>query len=270
MKFHRRDDFDGVCEDEIEESSLGISGWAFAHDPDLVSVDIGESMTLGSSAFGNCVSIDPEPRNSATQDTVDAMRRSRRRRMALDSLGVQTVQLLDAIGALDDIVEKIESSILPVTTDDDEGDILGVDSWIDSEIEITLDSGCCEHVMDLGDAPGYGAFLTQSDGSRRKQNFIVGNGQKVPNEGQLVLNLESDGGENRKIKSTFQVAEVTRPLMSVSRVCDQGLTCNFTDTHALVLDKAGKIVVKFERRGGLYIARMKLKPPEGFVGQVPR
>ncbi len=61
--------------------------------------------------------------------------------------------------------------------------------------------------MDLGDAPGYGAFLTQSDGSRRKQNFIVGSGQKVPNEGQLVLNLESDGGENRKIKSTFQVAE---------------------------------------------------------------
>jgi len=270
MKFHRRDDFDGVCEDEIEESSLGISGWAFAHVPDLISADIGESMTLGGSASGNCMSIDPEPRNSATQDTVDAMRRSRRRRMALDSLGVQTVQLLDAIGALDDVVEKIESSILPVTTDDDEGDILGVDSWIDSEIEITLDSGCCEHVMDLGDAPGYGAFLTQSDGSRRKQNFIVGNGQKVPNEGQLVLNLESDGDEGRKIKSTFQVAEVTRPLMSVSRVCDQGLTCNFTDTHALVLDKAGKIVVKFERRGGLYIARMRLKPPEGFVGQVPR
>ena len=176
-------------------------------------------MTLGGSASGNCMSIDPEPRNSTTQDTVDAMRRSRRRRMALDSLGVQTVQLLDAIGALDDVVEKIESSILPVTTDDDEGDILGVDSWIDSEIEFTLDSGCCEHVMDLGDAPGYGAFLTQSDGSRRKQNFIVGNGQKVPNEGQLVLNLESDGDESRKIKSTFQVAEVTKPLMSVSRVC---------------------------------------------------
>ena len=82
--------------------------------------------------------------------------------MALDSLGVQTVQLLDAIGALDSVVEKIEASILPVTTDDDEGDILGVDSWVDSEIEITLDSGCCEHVMDLGDAPR----STGVDGSR--------------------------------------------------------------------------------------------------------
>jgi len=98
----------------------------------------------------------------------------------------------------------------------------------------------------------------------------VGNGQKVPNEGQLLLNLEGDGDGKGKTKSTFQVAEATRPLMNVSRACDQGMTCSFTDTHALVLDKAGKTVVKFERGGGLYIARMRLKPPEGFVGQVPR
>ena len=194
--------------------------------------------------------------------------------MAMDSLGVQTVQFLDSIGALDSVIEsiteRIETSTFLTTTDDDDGNVLGVDRWVDSEIEITLDSGCCEHVMDLGDAPGYGAFLTQSDGSRRKQNFSEGNGQKVPSEGQLVSNLESDGDGNRKFKSTFQVAEVTRPLMSVSRVCDQGLTCNFTDTHALVVDKAGKIVVKIERRGGLYTARVRLKPPEGLVGQVPR
>ena len=107
--------------------------------------------------------------------------------------------------------------------------------------------------------------MTESDGSRLKQNFIVGNGQKVPNEGQLLLNFESDIEGIRKIKSTFQVVEVTRPLMSVSRVCDQGMTCTFTDSHALVLDKSGKTVVKFERRGGLYIARMRLKPPEGFL-----
>ena len=122
------------------------------------------------------------------------------------------------------------------------------------------------------DAPGYGSYIVESAGSKRKQNFIVGNGAKVPNEGQLVLNLEGDlGNGKRRIKSTFQVAEVTRPLMSVSRVCDQGMRCIFEDTHALVVDKkTGKEVSRFERVGGLYIARMKLKPPEGFAGQVPR
>ena len=111
--------------------------------------------------------------------------------------------------------------------------------------------------------------MIESDGSHRKQNFIVGSGQKVPNEGQLLLNLESDAEGNGKIKSTLQVAESTRPLMTVSRVCDQGMACTYSDSHALVLDKSGKTVVKFERRGGLYIARMRPKPPEGFVGQVP-
>ena len=98
----------------------------------------------------------------------------------------------------------------------------------------------------------------------------MGNGHRVPNEGQLLLHLENDSEGVRNIKSTFQVAEVTRPLMSVSRVCDQGMTCTFSKSDALVLDRAGKTVAKFERIGGLYVARMRLKPPEGFVGQVPR
>ena len=156
-----------------------------------------------------------------------------------------------------------------MTSDDDEKEILAAfDQWVDSDIEITLDSGCCEHVMDLDDAPGYGAFVMESAGSKRKQNFIVGNGARVPNEGQLSLNLECDEG---RVKSVFQIAEVTRPLMSVSKVCDQGMRCVFEETHALVIDKkSGKEVLRFERHGGLYVAKMRLKRPEGFVGQEPR
>ena len=124
LKFHCR----GYgCEEEIEESSLGVTGWAFSEVRDWTSIDLEKSMALGSPGVNSCINIDHEPR-TATPDTVDMMRQSRRRRMALDSLGVQTVQLLDAIGALDSVIEKIEASILPVTTDDDEGDILGVDS----------------------------------------------------------------------------------------------------------------------------------------------
>ena len=56
MKFHQREE---VCEEEIEESALGVSGWAFAHVRNQQLVDIGESITLGDCAFGNCMSIDP-------------------------------------------------------------------------------------------------------------------------------------------------------------------------------------------------------------------
>ena len=49
-------------------------------------------------------------------------------------------------------------------------------------------------------------------------------------------------------------------------ICDQGSRCVFDDERATVLDKkTGKEVATFERRGGLYIAKMKLKVPSGFT-----
>ena len=73
-------------------------------------------------------------------------------------------------------------------------------------------------------------------------------------------------GKARNAQSCFQVANVTRPLMSVSKVCDQGLRCIFDDERATIVDKkTGKEIATFERRGGLYIAKMKLKAPAGFT-----
>ena len=37
--------------------------------------------------------------------------------------------------------------LLPVTTDDEEAELL-IGEWEDIEIEVTLDSGCCDHVLD--------------------------------------------------------------------------------------------------------------------------
>ena len=53
--------------------------------------------------------------------------------------------------------------------------------------------------------------------------------------------------------------------MSVGRVCDQGLRCHFDEKEALVLDKQDAVVCRFERRGGLYVARLKFKSPELFA-----
>ena len=53
---------------------------------------------------------------------------------------------------------------MPLTTDDDEH-LLPITDWQDVEIEITLDSGCCEHVLDVAEVPGY--TVSESPGSRR-------------------------------------------------------------------------------------------------------
>ena len=194
----------------------------------------------------------PKPKYEPNDDTAQ-LRREEKLQILQGHIEPKTLDVLKAIGAMKDI----EDAVMPIITDDGDADCVFpvLENWVDTEIEVTLDSGCCEHVMDIADAPGYGAYIMESSGSRRRQNFIVGNGQKVPNEGQIMLNLEAGAGDSAKvIRSTFQVAEISRPLMSVGRVCDLGFNCVFTMTDAKVVDSSGAEVVKFVRQGGLYVA----------------
>jgi hypothetical protein len=134
--------------------------------------------------------------------------------------------------------------------------------WVETDILLTLDSGCCEHICDMADAPGYAHVLHPSAGSTAGQRFIVGNGEKVHNKGQVKLRMKSTDASGFLMSSVFQVAEITRPLMSVSRVCDQDMVCIFEKTHARIVDKEGKQVARFERDGGLYTCTMKLRQPD--------
>ncbi len=68
----------------------------------------------------------------------------------------------------------------------------------------------------------------------------------------------------------FRLADVCRPLLSVSRVCDKGdNTITFNSKRAVVKDPKGKVLCVFERKGNLYIGRMKVRNPKhpSFGGQ---
>ena len=88
----------------------------------------------------------------------------------------------------------------------------------------------------------------------------------IPNEGEVHLNLQAPGvnGETNFIGSTFQASPVTRPLMSVSKICRNGFRCNFDEKEAHIVDKTGKVQCVFKRSGGLYLRHMRLKAPAPF------
>ena len=127
--------------------------------------------------------------------------------------------------------------------------------------EVALDSGSTDNVCHKEDAPGY--LVEASPGSRACQNFIVGSGAKVANDGQVNLNLEAtNDGASVDITSTFQVAKVSRPLMSVGRLCDHDMEVKFKKDKALVLAPDGAVVCTFVRQaGGLCVCEFKLKRP---------
>ena len=107
-----------------------------------------------------------------------------------------------------------------------DGQVLtGSQEWIDVEFEVALDSGCTDHVCSPNDVPGY--VIEDSPGSRVEQHFVVGTGARIPNTGQSCFNHESDGPIANAIKSVFQIAKVSRPLMSVGRICNGGGVYSF-------------------------------------------
>ena len=128
------------------------------------------------------------------------------------------------------------------------------------QIEIALESGAGEHVATRNVAANYP--VEESAGSRAGQHFVAAGGARIPNEGQFTLALRSGDLEKKKgkdIKTTFQVAKVTRPLWSVGRICDEGFEVKFTNNEAYVLTKGDNDVCKFKRKGGLYVAELHLK-----------
>ena len=127
-----------------------------------------------------------------------------------------------------------------------------------------MDSGARRHVMARESAPGY--HVHGSNSSRRGLGFVVGNGEHIPNEGQCVVSFDADNGQGSTtpLACTFQVADLTRPLVSVSQLCEQGFKVEFNDTHALVIDSSGETVCKFQLPGHLHTNQMILKAPETF------
>ena len=70
------------------------------------------------------------------------------------------------------------------------------------------------------------------------------------------------------MQCVFQIAAVTRPLMSVGKICDEGHNVTFDKEKAIVRHTDGSELARFVRQpGGLYVAKMKLRNPLGFSGQ---
>ena len=134
-------------------------------------------------------------------------------------------------------------------------------------IEVALDSGAGEHVASKSVAPAYAN--NGSAGSRAGQHIVAAGGARIRNEGQFTLRLRSGGlgrHEGKDINSTFQVAKVTRPLWSVGRICDEGFDVKLSKESVVVQTKEGKDVCKFQRKGGLYVTELHLKPePKPFI-----
>ena len=68
--------------------------------------------------------------------------------------------------------------------------------------------------------------------------------------GQKVLNIQTNEGKD--ITVLYQIAEVSRPLTSVSATCDRGNWVVYTPQGGFIMNCQTRERTSFERQGGIY------------------
>ena len=131
------------------------------------------------------------------------------------------------------------------------------DDW--TEIEITVDSGACETVMPSDICSN---IVVHQSSCSHGAEYEVANGQSLPNLGERRCLLMSLGSTVAK-SITFQVADVHKPLLSVSRCADMGFRC-ILEKHGGYLEHTSGERVQLQRRDNLYVMRAWVKNnPDG-------
>ena len=154
--------------------------------------------------------------------------------------------------------------------EDDDNVIMEVEEEV--EVNVALDSGCVVHTCGPEDLPA--TVEVKHPPNEKVRNLVAANGSDMENYGKASVELVQEDGN--AIGSTFVVTDVTRPLHSTSQVCD-GESPACPTGHEVLYTKLGATVVpdgalskflgmvrhvaKYPRRGGLYVAKMKVRPP---------
>ena len=142
--------------------------------------------------------------------------------------------------------------------------------WV--RMEVTVDSGACDTVMPISSC----AFkILPSYQSKHAMEYEVANGESIANLGERRCLIRTPGSrEERRI--TFQVADVHKPLLSVTRAADAGFDCLLTDTGGFLIPRQSwesrNDWIPISRRGNLYTMSCWVKsddrpPSPGFGRQ---
>ena len=126
-----------------------------------------------------------------------------------------------------------------------------------ARMETVVDSGAAESVAPSSMAPWIPTV--PSEGSKRGQVYMSANGAKLANLGEKHFQVMT--AEGNPAAATFQVAEVTRPLCSVTRICDRGNTVVFTAEGGYIQNTASGVKSNFSRRNNVYVMEMYVEEP---------
>ena len=129
-------------------------------------------------------------------------------------------------------------------------------NWV--KVDSVMDSGAAAPVAPPSMLPK--VKIEPSPGSVRGQNFTSASKHKLKNLGQQRINAVTEEGDPTSV--LFQIADVSKPLVSVAPLCERG--------NRVIFGKAGGVgqnlttgnEIPFHRRNGIYILSLWLMDSE--------
>jgi hypothetical protein len=121
------------------------------------------------------------------------------------------------------------------------------------KIKFTVDSGAAAAVCEKSDAKD---FPTIYVGSESLAKYLMPNSEVAENDGEKHLKVKTAEGEKFIVRT--QLTDVRKPLMSVSKVCDEGNIVVFKQGGGRIQsEKTGK-KTSFSREGNVCALEMDL------------
>ena len=90
----------------------------------------------------------------------------------------------------------------------------------------------------------------------------MANGETIPNLGERRCQLMTLGSNSAK-KIVFQVADVHKPLLSISRCADMGFRCHLGKEGGFMEDTITGEQIPLHRRDNLYVMKAWVRSDSG-------
>ena len=130
-------------------------------------------------------------------------------------------------------------------------------------IRTVMDSGAADSVAPPTLAPQVN--ISESNGSKRGQCYVSASGSRLSNMGEKVLNVQTNEGRDANV--FYQIAEVGRPLHSVSATCDRGNWVVYTSQGGFIINCQTWERTSFERSGGIYELDLWMRDENNYGGK---
>ena len=137
-------------------------------------------------------------------------------------------------------------------------------------IAIAVDSGACDTVVGPEELPAYEDRVRETKASINQVGFVAANGEEIPNYGELPVPFCTREGTSRGM--VFQVAGVSKPLASVTKMNEAGHIVVFDGPESFIVNKITGEINALRQEDGNFMLDVWVPPPSiaeqaGFHGQ---